>query len=76
MKNCPLHVPTALRFPKSFKSTEKITVSGLKANIVKLVDVSQDKGAGGNNCMIWLDNYFTVKAADNTDGCLEVICCS
>ena len=48
----------------------------MKTNIVKLVKVSQHKGVDVSNCMIWLDNYFMVTAADNTDGTLKVICCS
>ena len=52
------------------------TLSGMKTNIVELVNVSQHKGAAVGKCMIWMDNYFTVKTADNTDGSLEALCCS
>ena len=55
---------------------EHFTLSGLKTNIVSLVNVSQHKGAAVGKCMIWMDNYFMVKTADNTDGSLEAICCS
>ena len=55
---------------------ECFTLSGLKADIVKLMNVSQHKGGWVSYCVFWMDNYFTIKAADNTDGSLKVVCCS
>ena len=52
------------------------TLSGLKADIVKLMNVSQHKGGWVSNCVLRMDYYFTIKAADNTDGSLKVVCCS
>ena len=40
------------------------------------MNVSQHKGGWHSNRVFWMDNYFTIKAADNTDGSLKVICCS
>ena len=40
------------------------------------MNVSQHKGAGIGNFMIWLDNYLMVETADDTDGSLKVIRCS
>ena len=40
------------------------------------MNVSQHKRDCVSNCVFWMDNYFTIKAADNTDGSLKVICCS
>ena len=40
------------------------------------MNVSQHKGDLVSNCVFWMDNYFTIKAADNTDGSLKVVCCS
>ena len=40
------------------------------------MNVSQHKGGWLSNCVFWMDNYFTIKAADNTDGSLKVVGCS
>ena len=84
---CPLLLINVYKFSKhnSHKSKkrnqdvcnywkERFTLSWVKADIVKLVNVSQHKGGWVRNGLLWMDNYFTIKAADNTDGSLKVVC--
>ena len=54
----------------------QLTMSGSKADIVFLVDVSQNKRADVVNKMIWIDDYITVKTADYTNRSFVAVCCS
>ena len=40
------------------------------------MNVSQHKRGWVSNCVFWVDNYFPIKTADNTDGSLKVVGCS
>ena len=53
----------------------QLTLSGSKADIVFLMDVSQNKRAGVVNRTIWIDDYITVKTADYTNRSFVAVCC-
>ena len=54
----------------------QLTLSGPKADIVFLVDVSQNKRADVVNKMIWIDDYVTGKTADYTNRSFVAVYCS
>ena len=60
----------------SLTNSLQLTLSGSKADIVFLVDVSQNKRADVVNKMIWIDDYITVKTADYTNRSFVAVCCS
>ena len=61
----------------SLSQTLHFTLSGLKANIVLFMDVSQHKWIGvGNSWMIWSDDDVTAKTADYTNTSFVAVCCS
>ena len=53
----------------------KLTLSGSKADIMFLMDVSQNKRAGAVNRTIRIDDYITVKTADHTNRSFVAVCC-
>ena len=53
----------------------QLTLSRSKADIVFLMDVSQNKRAGVVNRTIWIDDYIIIKTADYTNRSFVAVCC-